>query len=163
MTGRIDTKTPGIHHITAIAGDPQKNLEFYSGLIGLRLVKMTVNFDDPGTYHLYYGDGSGNPGTILTFFPWPGAQRGRQGTGQASSLAFAIPPSSLGYWIGRLVQHGVNYRGPPNASASRSCLCGIRMGCKLTWWRTCPPLRGLTCLLAGVMYPKSTRFGVFTR
>jgi glyoxalase family protein len=107
-----DTKTPGIHHITAIAGDPQKNLDFYSGLIGLRLVKMTVNFDDPTTYHLYYGDGPGNPGTILTFFPWPDGQRGRQGTGQASSLAFAIPPASLGYWIGRLVEHGVKYEGP---------------------------------------------------
>jgi glyoxalase family protein len=108
----MDTRTAGMHHVTAIAGDPQKNLDFYSGLIGLRLVKTTVNFDDPTTYHLYYGDGSGNPGTILTFFPWPGAQRGRQGTGQASSLAFAIRPASLGYWIHRLVQYGVKHEGP---------------------------------------------------
>jgi catechol 2,3-dioxygenase-like lactoylglutathione lyase family enzyme len=107
-----DTRTPGIHHITGIAGDPQKNLDFYSGLLGLRLVKRTVNFDDPTTYHLYYGDGSGNPGTILTFFPWPGASRGRQGTGQAAAVAFAIRPASLGYWIERLVQHGVPYAGP---------------------------------------------------
>jgi glyoxalase family protein len=71
----LDTRTPGIHHITAIAGDPQKNLGFYSGLLGLRLVKTTVNFDDPTTYHLYYGDSRGNPGTILTFFVWPGGHR----------------------------------------------------------------------------------------
>jgi glyoxalase family protein len=109
---QIDTQTLGIHHITAIAGDPQKNLDFYSGLLGLRLVKLTINFDDPTTYHLYYGDGSGNPGTILTFFPWPGAHRGRQGTGQASAVAFAIRPASLGYWIERLVRHGVKHEGP---------------------------------------------------
>jgi catechol 2,3-dioxygenase-like lactoylglutathione lyase family enzyme len=102
----------GIHHVTGIAGDPQKNLDFYSGLLGLRLVKLTVNFDDPTTYHLYYGDGAGNPGTILTFFPWPGASRGRAGTGQTSAVAFAIRPASLGYWITRLVQHGVPHEGP---------------------------------------------------
>lgn len=107
-----DTSTAGIHHVTAIAGDPQKNLDFYAGLLGLRLVKLTVNFDDPATYHFYYGDGAGNPGTILTFFPWPGASRGRPGTGQASSVAFAIRPASLGYWIERLVSRGVKYEGP---------------------------------------------------
>jgi glyoxalase family protein len=109
---QIDTRTFGIHHVTAIAGDPQKNLDFYSGLLGLRLVKLTINFDDPTTYHLYYGDGAGNPGTILTFFPWPRAHQGRQGTGQASAVAFAIRPASLGYWIERLVQHGVKHEGP---------------------------------------------------
>ena len=108
----LDTRTLGIHHITAIAGDPQKNLDFYSGLLGLRLVKMTVNFDDPTTYHLYYGDKRGNPGTILTFFVWPGGHRGREGIGQASTVAFAIRPASLGYWIERLVSHGVKYQGP---------------------------------------------------
>ena len=107
-----DTRTPGIHHITAIAGDPQKNLDFYAGLLGLRLVKTTVNFDDPTTYHLYYGDGAGHPGTILTFFPWPGAERGRPGTGQAFAVAFAIRAASLGYWIERLVRQGVQYEGP---------------------------------------------------
>ena len=69
---------PGIHHVTAIASDPQRKLDFYTGVLGLRLVKRTVNFDDPGTYHLYYGDDRGTPGSILTFFPWPGAPRGRQ-------------------------------------------------------------------------------------
>jgi glyoxalase family protein len=107
-----DTGTRGIHHITAITGDPQTNLDFYCGLMGLRLVKLTVNFDDPTTYHLYYGDGSGKPGTILTFFPWPGARHGRQGTGQAAVLAFAIRPGSLGYWLERLSRHGVKYEGP---------------------------------------------------
>ena len=72
----------GLHHVTAIAGDPQRNIDFYAGILGLRLVKLTVNYDDPTTYHLYYGDGQGHPGTIMTFFPWPGAAGGRIGTGQ---------------------------------------------------------------------------------
>ena len=73
----MENNIRGIHHVTAIAGDPQSNIDFYAGVLGLRLVKVTVNFDDPTTYHLYYGDGQGHPGTILTFFPWPGAMRGR--------------------------------------------------------------------------------------
>src|SRR5205085_7881309 len=89
---------PGIHHITAIAADPQRNLDFYTSVLGLRLVKLTVNFDDPTTYHLYYGDATGSPGTILTFFAWPGAPRGRRGTGQATSLSFRVPPGSLSFW-----------------------------------------------------------------
>jgi glyoxalase family protein len=89
----------GLHHVTAIAGDPQRNVDFYAGTLGLRLVKMTVNYDDPSTYHLYYGDGQGHPGTIMTFFPWSGdAPRGRIGTGQTSSTAFAVPEHSLQYW-----------------------------------------------------------------
>jgi glyoxalase family protein len=102
----------GIHHITAIAGDPQTNLDFYAGMLGLRLVKLTVNFDDPGTYHLYYGDGAGHPGTILTFFPWPDAPRGRRGTGQVTETAFAIPDSAMDFWIERLKAHRVDYKGP---------------------------------------------------
>src|ERR1700758_3011579 len=97
----------GIHHVTAIAGDPQENIDFYTDLLGLRLVKLTVNYDDPGTYHLYYGDNIGHPGTILTFFPWPGARRGRRGTGQVEATAFAIPPDSIGFWLERLKQHHV--------------------------------------------------------
>jgi len=92
----------GVHHITAIAGDPQQNVEFYAGILGLRLVKQTVNFDDPGTYHLYFGDALGRPGTILTFFPWPGAPRGRHGVGQATVVSFSVPPDSLGFWGERL-------------------------------------------------------------
>jgi catechol 2,3-dioxygenase-like lactoylglutathione lyase family enzyme len=102
----------GIHHVTAIAGDPQRNLDFYAGVLGLRLVKLTVNFDDPGSYHLYYGDEIGRPGTILTFFPWPGGQRGRQGAGQIATVGFATPPAALGFWIERLISHGISYEGP---------------------------------------------------
>ena len=102
----------GIHHVTAIAGDPQTNLDFYAGVLGLRLVKLTVNFDDPGTYHLYYGDGVGHPGTILTFFPWPNAPRGRRGTGQVTETAFAIPENAVDFWTGRLAGHRVAFKGP---------------------------------------------------
>ncbi len=93
---------PGIHHITAFAGDPQANVDFYTRVLGLRLVKQTVNFDAPDVHHLYYGDESGNPGTILTFFPFPGSPRGRIGNGQAAASAFSIPSRALGYWQERL-------------------------------------------------------------
>ena len=106
------TSVLGIHHVTAIASDPQRNLDFYVGVLGLRLVKRTVNFDDPETYHLYFGDDIGNPGSIMTFFPWPGAQRGRQGTGQVAVTSFAVLPRALGFWVERLVRHGVTYEGP---------------------------------------------------
>lgn len=98
---------PGIHHVTAIAGDPQENIDFYTGVMGLRLVKITVNFDDPEAYHLYYGDGHGRPGTILTFFSWPGARQGRQGNGQVTAASFAVPKDSLAFWSDRLARNGV--------------------------------------------------------
>jgi len=97
----------GIHHITAIAGDPQHTVEFYAEILGLRLVKQTVNYDDPGTYHLYFGDALGRPGTILTFFPWPGAPRGRHGVGQAAAVSFSIPAHALGFWEDHLRSHAV--------------------------------------------------------
>lgn len=100
-------KIRGLHHVTAIATDPQRNLDFYVGLLGLRFVKRTVNFDDPGSYHFYFGDNRGTPGTILTFFPWPGARRGSRGTGQIEATAFAISPNSTGYWLERFKQHHV--------------------------------------------------------
>jgi len=99
----------GIHHITAIAASAQSNVDFYTGLLGLRLVKITVNFDDPGTYHLYYGDGAGTPGTILTFFVWPGARRGRHGSTQVTETSFAVPPGSLAFWRDRLAAIGVRF------------------------------------------------------
>jgi len=102
-----DGAIAGIHHVTAITADPQRNLDFYTSVLGLRFVKLTVNFDDPGSYHFYFGDEVGRPGTILTFFAWPGAPRGRQGTGQAAVAAFAIPQAALGFWLERLAQHGV--------------------------------------------------------
>ncbi len=98
---------PGIHHVTAIASDPQRNVDFYTRVLGLRLVKLTVNFDDPGTYHTYFGDVTGGPGTAMTFFPWPGARRGRIGNGQVAATAFAVPVGSLGYWQQRLKELGV--------------------------------------------------------
>jgi glyoxalase family protein len=104
--------SPGIHHVTAIASDPQRNLDFYSGVLGLRLLKRTVNFDDPTTYHFYFGDGEGNPGSILTFFPWPGSRRGRQGAGQVAVTSFAILPSSVGFWIERFIRHRVDFEHP---------------------------------------------------
>jgi glyoxalase family protein len=99
---KIPMRSAGIHHITAIAGHPQLNLDFYTETLGLRLVKRTVNFDDPGSYHFYFGDNVGNPGTIITFFPWPGARRGTRGTGQVTSVSFAIPRNSMAFWKERL-------------------------------------------------------------
>jgi catechol 2,3-dioxygenase-like lactoylglutathione lyase family enzyme len=99
----------GLHHVTAIAGEPQQNIDFYTGVLGLRLVKLTVNFDDPTTYHLYYGDGQGHPGTILTFFPWPGAYQGRIGTGQLTVTSFAVPEKSLPFWREHLRKRGVEF------------------------------------------------------
>jgi len=97
----------GLHHVTAIASDPQRNLDFYTQVLGLRFVKRTVNFDDPGTYHFYFGDDGGTPGTILTFFPWPGAARGVPGAGETIRTAFSVPHSSLGYWAQRLREEDV--------------------------------------------------------
>jgi glyoxalase family protein len=108
----MSTLTTGIHHVTAIAGDPQRNVDFYVGLLGLRMVKKTVNFDDPGTYHLYYGDGAGTPGSIMTFFPWANAPKGRIGAGQLTVTSFSVPASSLGYWTERLVEGGVRFEKP---------------------------------------------------
>jgi glyoxalase family protein len=97
----------GLHHVTAIASDPQRTLDFYVGLLGLRFVKRTVNFDDPTSYHVYFGDARGTPGTVLTFFLWPGARRGTRGIGQIEATAFVIPPNSAGYWLERFREHHV--------------------------------------------------------
>ena len=108
----MSPKLLGIHHITALASDPQRNLDYYTRILGLRLIKQTVNFDDPGTYHLYYGDNLGHPGTILTFFPYPDAQRGKRGAGQITAVAFAISPDSVTFWAQRLARYGVQFDGP---------------------------------------------------
>ena len=102
----------GIHHVTSIASAARRNLDFYTGTLGLRLVKKTVNFDDPSAYHLYYGDGGGHPGTILTFFPWEGAAPGRLGIGEAQETVFSIPEGAIGYWAQRLVEKGVAHEPP---------------------------------------------------
>jgi glyoxalase family protein len=99
----------GIHHVTAISGAAARNLDFYTHVLGLRFVKKTVNFDDPGTYHLYYGDSEGHPGTILTFFPWEHAAPGRGGVGLTQETAFRVPASSIGYWTHRFVEKGVTH------------------------------------------------------
>lgn len=104
--------TNGIHHITAVSGDPQRNLDFYAGLLGLRLVKKTVNFDDPSVYHLYYGDEEGSPGSILTFFPWEKLQQGHPDRGQAISISFSIPTRSAGFWTEYLESKGVDFIEP---------------------------------------------------
>ncbi|MCX2484984.1 ring-cleaving dioxygenase [Pedobacter sp. MR2016-24] len=97
----------GLHHITAIAGNAQQNFDFYTRILGLRLVKKTVNFDDPGTYHLYYGDESGAAGTILTFFPWEGIGQGTEGVGMATEIGYAVPEGSLDFWLERFKENKV--------------------------------------------------------
>ena len=104
----------GLHHITAIASDPRANLDFYTRVLGLRFVKKSVNQDDPGTYHLYYGDYTGSPGTVLTFFPWAGLRRGRPGTGQAYATGYSVPAGSLTFWQERLAK--LNIPSAPVAS-----------------------------------------------
>ena len=103
----MDNQILGIHHITAIAGDAQRNYDFYTKVLGLRMVKKTVNFDDPKTYHFYYGDGVGSPGSILTFFPWPRVRQGKTGTGMATEIGYSVPEGSLDFWLNRLDEHSV--------------------------------------------------------
>ena len=102
----------GLHHVTAIAGNAQRNLDFYTQVLGLRLVKKTVNFDDPSTYHFYFGNETGDPGTILTFFPWEGITSGRRGPGQATETALAVPADSFDFWLKRFDEHNVTYNNP---------------------------------------------------
>ncbi|EMA54807.1 ring-cleaving dioxygenase [Halococcus salifodinae] len=106
------TETPGLHHVTSIASDPQRNVDFYTEVLGLRLVKRTVNFDDKYTYHLYYGDEVGNPGTVVTFFPFEGGRQGRVGRGQTSATAFVVPEESVDYWVDRLESRDVDVDTP---------------------------------------------------
>lgn len=102
----------GIHHITAMASDPKKNFDFYTRVLGLRFIKKTVNYDDPSTYHFYFGDKTGTPGTILTFFPHPGLAQGRHGTGQAVEIVFTIPKKAMSFWLNRFHSLGIDYQGP---------------------------------------------------
>jgi len=102
----------GIHHITALAGNAQRNVDFYVKSLGMRLVKKSVNQDDPGTYHLFYGNGNGAPGSNLTFFPWPMARQGKFGLGEAVKVAFAVPVDSINYWAGHLGEEGLDFDGP---------------------------------------------------
>ncbi|MBO9203739.1 MULTISPECIES: ring-cleaving dioxygenase [Niastella] len=105
----MEDKILGIHHITAIAGEAQRNFDFYTKVLGLRLVKKTVNFDDPHTYHFYYGNENGTPGTILTFFPWTHVHPGRLGTGMATDIGYAVPTGSLDFWGKHFEKHAVRF------------------------------------------------------
>ena len=108
----MEPRILGLHHVTAIAGNAQRNHDFYTRVLGLRFVKKTVNFDDPGTYHLYYGDETGAAGTILTFFPWAHITPGRRGTGQATEIGYSVPAGSFAFWMERFDAHGVTYNQP---------------------------------------------------
>jgi glyoxalase family protein len=105
----MSKKTVGIHHITAIVGHPQENVDFYAGVLGLRLVKQTINFDDPGTYHLYFGNEGGKPGTIITFFPWANARQGLIGDGQVGVTSYVVPKGAMEFWKKRLEKFNVSY------------------------------------------------------
>src|SRR6478735_6107042 len=107
----------GLHHVTAIATDPQANVDFYTHTLGLRLVKQTVNFDAPESYHLYYGDEQGSPSSLLTFFPWPRVSPGRQGAGMTTATAFSVPAESLGWWHERFKTLGVEVDPPRSRDA----------------------------------------------
>lgn len=102
------TDIKGLHHVTSMAGDAQTNNDFFTRTLGLRRVKKTVNFDDPSTYHLYYGDAVGTPGTVMTYFPFANMPKGRSGTGEVGVTGYAVPEGSLGYWKERLTHHGVS-------------------------------------------------------
>jgi len=107
-----NTLINGLHHVTALAGDPQENVNFYAGILGLRLIKKTVNFDAPDVYHLYYGDETGTPGSIMTFFPYKNIRKGHQGLGQAATTTFSIPSGSVDYWVKRLDHFGIAHKAP---------------------------------------------------
>ncbi len=108
----MENRIQGLHHITAIAGDAQRNYNFYTSVLGLRLVKKTVNFDDPGTYHFYYGNETGTPGTILTFFPWKHVKPGHTGTGMATEIGYSVPAGSLKFWADRFNEYKVKQDEP---------------------------------------------------
>ncbi|HEX6191761.1 MAG TPA: ring-cleaving dioxygenase [Chitinophagaceae bacterium] len=108
----MENRILGLHHITAIAGQAQRNYDFYTKVLGLRLVKKTVNFDDPGTYHFYYGNENGAPGTILTFFPWTYVKRGTTGNGMATEIGYSVPAGSLDFWKDRFKEKNIKHNQP---------------------------------------------------
>ena len=106
----MEDKILGLHHITAIAANAKRNYKFNTKALGLRMVKKTVNFDDPGTCHFYFGDEAGTPGTILTFFPWEGIGQGRTGTGMATDIGYSVPKGSLEFWTDRFKKFNIKHR-----------------------------------------------------
>ncbi len=129
----------GIHHVTAICGEPQQNLDFYTGVLGMRLVKRSVNQDAPGTYHLFYADAEGHPGTDLTFFPWPQMPPGRKGTGLTVEVGLAVPAGSLTFWAERLLQHGVATEAPETRFGDRTLRFADPHGLELALTETAEP------------------------
>jgi glyoxalase family protein len=116
----MENKILGLHHITAIAGDAKRNFNFYANILGLRFIKKTVNFDDPGTYHFYFGDETGSAGTILTFFPWgEGIPQGRRGSGMATEIGYSVPKGSLEFWVERFEKYNVIYNKPAERFGER--------------------------------------------
>lgn len=115
----MEPRILGLHHITAIAGNAPRNYDFYTRVLGLRMVKKTVNFDDPGTYHFYFGDETGSAGTILTFFPWEHITAGRRGAGQATEIGYSVPAGSLDFWMQRFDDNGVTYSKPSEKYGER--------------------------------------------
>lgn len=134
------TSVTGLHHITAIAGDPRENLEFYTGLLGLRMVKRSVNQDAPDTYHLFYADGEGRPGTDLTFFPWPRMSPARAGIGLAMEVGFSVPDGSLAWWAERLEDAGVEISGPEKRFGDETLAFHDPDGLALSFTETDAPL-----------------------
>lgn len=127
----MTTATTGIHHVTAVAGDPQETLDFWGGTLGMRFVKRTVNYDDPGTYHFYFGDERGSPGTLVTFFLWGSLGRGREGTGQVGSVALSIPRRSVGFWLERLEARGAVRGAPVEREGELALPCADHDGLRL--------------------------------
>src|SRR3989337_22048 len=127
----MDNRILGLHHITAIAADAQRNYEFYTKVLGLRMVKKTVNFDDPGTYHFYFGDEVGTPGSILTFFPWEGIGTGRTGTGMATEIGYSVPAGSLDFWAERFMRLNVKHGDIKENFGERSLLFADPDGLKI--------------------------------
>ncbi len=134
------TSVTGLHHVTAIAGDPRENLEFYTGLLGLRMVKRSVNQDAPDTYHLFYADGEGRPGTDITFFPWPRMAPARPGIGLAMEVGFSVPEGSLGWWAKRLADAGVEISGPEKRFGAETLVFRDPDGLGLSLTETSDPL-----------------------
>ena len=132
--------THGIHHVTAIAGDAQENLDFYTGVLGLRLVKRSVNQDAPGMYHLFFADGEGRPGTDLTFFPWPEMRPAAKGTGLAVEVGFSVAAGSLGYWAERLAAAGVAVGSPERRFGDAALTFRNPHGLDLALTETAAPL-----------------------
>jgi catechol 2,3-dioxygenase-like lactoylglutathione lyase family enzyme len=134
-------RTQGLHHITAIAADPQKNIDFYEGFLGQRFVKRTVNFDDPSAYHLYYGDYVGSPGTAMTFFSWQGMPSGVGGVGETNAIVYRIPKVSRPYWSARAQEYSVLCKEIHVYGRARRCRSLIPMGISSSWLRVLKKIR----------------------